>query len=256
MQKDSQNFIPLDDTVDELDERIDGIMNLVYPLDYRDGLARAGAAEELIAKTTQPFEEEPRLPGDFGLPGQMISITGISSPMIEAPQGEMMTTLSEEEALGLFWYGSGRDIDHAMCELADKIQAAMANSDSNPSAAQYLLAKWRHPDIERAVLGIFISGDLTADDIDPTRFETIWGRKIQDDDAPCTLLALAENVHTANLGPDEDLAFFEILNAISVSITQRSLLAETFEDLHPAAFAIAVEDGLKNAWRARMTNRP
>ena len=259
---DQDDWVDEDDLLqatDSQDEDVASEISLLAPVNYFDPEGRMAAAA-LLGELAQglPDNQDPCLPGGFCLPGQAVVITGMDCPLLDAPQGEGMTTLDAEQVLTHVWYGSSEQADLAIELLVEHVLDQHRNSEEllEPISTQHLIAKWLHPDIDRVILGAFLVGDVDFDlPVETIRSETGLVL-LQDDQEPASPILAGDGVHLLDLEVDEQAAAFDLLMTIAVEEEDRIDLFGILEARHPAALAIRMDDHLRHEWMARLGHHP
>ena len=244
---------------DSQDEDVANETSLLAPVNYFDPEGRIAAAT-LLGDLAQvlPDNQDPCLPGGFCLPGQVVVITGMDCPLLDAPQGEGMTTLDAEHVLAHVWYGSSEQADLAIELLVEHVLNQHRNSEDRlePIGTQHLIAKWLHPDIDRAILGVFLVGDGDFE----LPVETINSETglvlLQDDQEPASPFLSGDAISGLGLGADEQAGAIDLLMTIAVEDEDRIDLFGLLEERHPAALAIRMDDHLRHEWMARLSRHP
>lgn len=231
------------------------IFSLVSPPDFHDPEARIGAARRLLEQSILLLDgkDDPPLPGNFAMPGQAIVITGTGGPLVDAPYGQGMVAHDHENVFIRLWYGTSVDVDKAMVELAGKILDAQESAAMEEGGtAQHVLAKWRHPDINRAMLGLFVGGTIEPHDVDLSLFEGLPVRALQYADEPISPAVAGDLLTPLGLPTDELVAAFDVLLSIALDPEDRVELMEIMEQLHPSALAVVMDTNLRQEWTRRM----
>lgn len=245
---------------DGQDEDVADEISLLAPVNYFEPDDRMAAAI-LLGERARDLtgNEEPCLPGGFCLPGQVVVITGMDCPLLDAPQGEGMTTLDAEQVLTHVWYGSSEQADLAIELLVEFVLDQHRNSEDRlePVSTQHLIAKWLHPNIDRVILGAFLVGD--GDDFE-LPVETINSETglvlLQDDQEPASPVLAGDAISGLGLGVDEQAGAIDLLMTIAVEDEDRIDLFGLLEERHPAALAIRMDDHLRHEWMARLSHHP
>lgn len=234
---------------------LEDIFSVVSPSDFHDPEARIGAARLLREQAILLLggDEEPALPGNFAMPGQAIVITGTGGALIDTPYGQSMATVESEQVFTRFWYGTSSEVDQAMALLADQILDTQENSAQDEGGtAQHVLAKWRHPNINRAILGLFVGGLIESHDVEEALFTDLPVQALERTDEPPSPAVAGDLLAPLGLSTDELVAAFGILLDIALDPEDRVEIMEIMEQLYPSVLAILLDNDLQQDWARRM----